>query len=104
MRSKTNIILKGKCISHEIDVLFKERELSLVECKFHGSVNAASDVVPLYIHSRYNDLKRTTRHFSNSDTISHCWIATNNRFTSDAIAYASCVDIQLLRDYPKTIA
>jgi hypothetical protein len=78
----------------------------MVECKFHGSVNAASDVkVPLYIHSRYNDLRGTTRHFSNSDTISHCWIATNNRFTSDAIAYASCVDIQLLSwDYPKTIA
>jgi hypothetical protein len=49
-------------------------------------------------------LRGTTRHFSNSDTISHCWIATNNRFTSDAIAYASCVDIQLKLGLSKTIA
>lgn len=103
--AKTNIILQGKCISHEIDVLFKkEGRIAMVECKFHGSINAASDVkVPLYIHSRYNDLKEEQHAiFSNSDTISDCWIATNNRFTSDAIAYASCVAIQLLSwDYPK---
>jgi hypothetical protein len=103
--AKTNIILQGKCISHEIDVLFKkENRIAMVECKFHGSVNAASDVkVPLYIHSRYNDIKEEQHAiFSNNDTISECWIATNNRFTSDAIAYASCVNINLLSwDYPK---
>jgi hypothetical protein len=82
------------------------------ELSLWWSVNFTEALMPLlmlrcllYIHSRYNDLRGTTRHFSNSDTISHCWIATNNRFTSDAIAYASCVDIQLLSwDYPKTIA
>lgn len=103
--AKTNIILQGKCVSHEIDVVFKkESRIAMVECKFHVSVNAASDIkVPLYIHSRYNDIKEEQHTiFSNNDTISECWIATNNRFTSDAIAYASCVDIKLLSwDYPK---
>jgi hypothetical protein len=103
--AKTNIILQGKCVSHEIDVVFKkESRIAMVECKFHVSINAASDIkVPLYIHSRYNDIKEEQHTiFSNNDTISECWIATNNRFTSDAIAYASCVDIKLLSwDYPK---
>ncbi|NRS90043.1 hypothetical protein HNQ02_002978 [Flavobacterium sp. 7E] len=103
--AKTNLILQGKCVSHEIDVLIKKDQvIAMVECKFHGSTNAASDVkVPLYIHSRFNDIKEK-KHlvFSNNDLVSKCWIATNNRFTSDAIAYAACSGIYLLSwDYPK---
>ncbi|MBC5839955.1 MAG: restriction endonuclease [Flavobacteriaceae bacterium] len=103
--TKINMILQGKCVSHEIDVLFKkEGQIAMVECKFHGSVTAASDVkVPLYIHSRFNDLKVLPHTiFSNNDVISECWIATNNRFTSDAITYAACAGLKLLSwNYPK---
>ena len=103
--TKINIVLQGQCVSHEIDVLFKKEDrISMVECKFHGSATAASDVkVPLYIHSRFNDLK-AKRHaiFANNDFIAECWIATNNRFTSDAITYAACAGLKLLSwDYPK---
>jgi transcriptional regulator NrdR family protein len=103
--TKTNLVLQGKCVSHEIDVLIKKGEnTAMVECKFHGSATAASDVkVPLYIHSRFNDLKVIPHTiFSKNDVVSDCWIATNNRFTSDAITYAACVGINLLSwDYPK---
>lgn len=103
--TKTNVILQGKCVSHEIDVFFKkEGQIAMVECKFHGSVTAASDVkVPLYIHSRFNDLKVLSHSiFSTNDTIADCWIATNNRFTSDAITYAACAGLNLLSwNYPK---
>lgn len=103
--TKTNVILQGKCVSHEIDVFFKkEGQIAMVECKFHGSITAASDVkVPLYIHSRFNDLKVLSHTiFSTNDTIADCWIATNNRFTSDAINYASCAGLNLLSwNYPK---
>ncbi len=32
----TNLILQGKCVSHEVDVLVKKNEIiAMVECKFH---------------------------------------------------------------------
>ena len=55
----TNLTLQGKCVSHEIDVLVKKNEtIAMVECKYHVGRDAASDVkVPMYILSRFNDLK-----------------------------------------------
>jgi hypothetical protein len=51
--------LPGKCVSHEIDVLIKkDNELAMVECKFHSAQENKSNVkVPLYVFSRFNDLK-----------------------------------------------
>jgi len=101
----TNLVLQGKCVSHEIDVLVKKEDLiAMVECKFHSSRDAASDVkIPLYVFSRFNDLKdRNHMIFSKKDTITQCWISTNNRFTADAIAFSKCSGINLLSwDYPK---
>lgn len=103
-QTKTNLILQGKCVSHEIDVALKKDDIiSMVECKFHGGRDANSDVkVPLYILSRFNDLK-DKKHpiFSNRDEISKCWIVTNNRFTTDAVGFAICSGMSLLSwDYP----
>jgi hypothetical protein len=39
--------------------------------------------------------------YGTDDTISKCWIATNNRFTSDAIDFAVCYGISCIGwDYP----
>jgi hypothetical protein len=101
----TNSILSGKCVSHEIDVLIKkDNELAMVECKFHSArENKSSVKVPLYVFSRFNDLKgRKQIVFSKNEIISTCWIVTNNRFTSDAIDFAKCSGMNLLSwDYPK---
>lgn len=103
--TKLNLTLQGKCISHEIDVLIKKNNLiSMVECKFHAGREAVSDVkVPMYILSRFNDLKdKEYSIFSKKDSISKCWIVTNNRFTSDAIAFAKCSVLNLLSwNYPE---
>ncbi|MCV9926675.1 ATP cone domain-containing protein [Flavobacterium sp. LS1R49] len=103
--TKTNLTLQGKCVSHEIDVLIKKNDsIAMVECKFHMGKEASTDVkVPMYILSRYNDLKER-RHsvFTDKDSISGCWIVTNNRFTSDAIAFGVCSGLNLLSwDFPK---
>lgn len=103
--TQTNLILEGKCVSHEIDVLIKKDQvISMIECKFHLGKDANSDVkVPMYILSRFNDLK-DRRHaiFTEKDFISKCWIATNNRFTLDAIAFAKCSGLSLLSwNYPE---
>jgi hypothetical protein len=104
--TKVDLILRGKCVSHEIDVLVKNNNIiSMVECKFHTGRDAATDVkVPMYILSRFNDLKEKKHEiFSRNDTISKCWIVTNNRFTSDAIDFAKCSGLNLLCwDYPES--
>lgn len=104
-QTQTNLIFDGKCISHEVDVLLKkENIISMIECKFHGNQDAKSDVkVPLYILSRFNDLREKDFSVFGSDyQIQHCWIVTNNRFTDDAIKFAICSGLNLLSwDYPK---
>jgi hypothetical protein len=75
----------------------------MVECKFHGSQDAKTDVkVPMYILSRFNDLKNNSYDlFQSSAEINECWIVTNNRFTDDAIKFALCSNLRLLSwDYP----
>lgn len=103
--TKLNLTLKGYCVSHEVDVLVKKSDqVSMIECKFHMSKDVTTDVkVPMYILSRFNDLK--VNHYSiftSNDMISNCWIVTNNRFSSDAIEFANCSGLKLLSwDYPE---
>lgn len=101
----TNLILQGKCVSHEIDVLIKKNGfIAMVECKFHLGKDANSDVkVPMYVLSRFNDLKERKHDiFTRKEIISKCWIVTNNRFTTDAISFAKCSDLNLLSwNYPE---
>ncbi len=101
----TNLFLTGKCVSHEIDIAIKKNDIiSMVECKFHSGRETNSDVkVPMYILSRFNDLKdRKHPVFSAKDEISKCWIVTNNRFTSESVIFATCSGLNMLSwDYPK---
>lgn len=95
----TNLTLQGKCVSHEVDVaVSKHGNTGMIECKFHNSREANSDVkVPMYILSRFNDLKANKHNvFTTNDTLSRCSIATNNRFTADAVTFANCCGLELL--------
>jgi hypothetical protein len=104
-RVQTNLVLQGKCVTHEIDVLIqKHSEFGMIECKFHAGREVASDVkVPMYILSRFNDLKTKSHPFFNTQSpLNSCWIVTNNRFTTDAITFANCSGLQLLSwNYPE---
>jgi len=106
--AQTNLFLSGRCVGHEVDVaIMKNNYIEMIECKFHGRSETNSDVkVPMYILSRFNDLKdRKHNIFTKHDTISGCWIVTNNRFTSDALAFAKCSGLQLLSwDYPEKLS
>jgi hypothetical protein len=103
--AQTNLFLSGKCVGHEIDVAIKKNNyIEMVECKFHAKSETNSDVkVPMYILSRFNDVKdRNHVIFTKNDKILGCWIVTNNRFTSDATAFANCSGLKLLSwDYPQ---
>lgn len=104
-QTKINVTLNGKCISHEIDVLLlKNDEVSMIECKFHSSQDAKSDVkIPMYILSRFNDVNDEKYDlFSSKQTISRCMIVTNNKFTTDAIQFGTCSGLSMLSwDYPQ---
>ena len=95
------VLMDGVCIQHEVDVLAKNgKSIEIVECKFHNRNDLKNDVkVPLYINSRYIDI---VQYNSNRDENFKCWLATNTRFTEDAIKYSKCAGISLIGwDYPE---
>lgn len=101
-KSERSVILKGKCVSHEIDVIAKkEDEIMIMECKYKNIAGVAVDVkVPLYINSRFEDVLNNGL-IQPPFTKYKGWIVTNSRFTDDAQAYANCKNINLLSwDYP----
>ncbi|MEX0931596.1 MAG: restriction endonuclease [Candidatus Paceibacterota bacterium] len=96
----TGQTLKGKCVSHEIDVVaHKGDELILVEAKFHNRHGFKSDVrTSLYMKARFDDL--SSELFDNRN-MTKGMIITNTKFTHEAIAYAECVGIALMSwSYP----
>lgn len=101
---KTNQTLNGQCVTHEIDVLAENhQETILVECKFGNAQSKISGVkVPLYIHSRFNDVTQMLHHNSlKTEKHYRCFIVTNTRFSEDATAYARCAGINLVSwDFP----
>jgi hypothetical protein len=99
---KVGQILKGKCVSHEVDVIArKDEHRILAECKFHNDKASTCNVkIPLYIHSRYRDI--IARDVDSEERPNEAWVVTNTRFTLDAITYGNCVGLYLLSwDYPK---
>ncbi len=104
-KTEVGVILKGECVTHEIDVLAeKDGNVYAIECKFHSRPDYSSNVkTPLYINSRFLDVQKQW----NSDSINKThlkqgWLVTNTRFTDDAINYGRCVGLTLLSwDYPK---
>jgi hypothetical protein len=105
-RVKVGEMLEGKCISHEVDVVAtRDKTLTIVETKFRVDYRGKTTVqVPLYINSRFNDLKGKLENEDRyKDFEINGYVVTNARFTADAIKYADCVGLGLISwDYPST--
>lgn len=103
--TKTDEFLNGVCVNHEVDIVAeKNGTVTIIECKFHGDEGRKCNVkVPLYINSRYRDIKaHWNQKKSQTKKLEKGWVATNTRFTADAITYGKCVGLYLLSwDYPK---
>ena len=102
-KTATGKIYEGKCVTHEIDVEAKsDSKLVLIECKFHNAGRNCDVKIPLYIDSRFRDIKNFRKNGNNKLDFEECWVVTNTRFTSDAVKYAKCANLKLLSwDYPK---
>ncbi|AXP82280.1 ATP cone domain protein [Mariniflexile rhizosphaerae] len=97
-------ILRGECVTHEIDVLAsKNGTTTVIECKFHSEEGRNCNVkVPLYIASRYKDVKSHWDSKPRDTVLNEGWLVTNTRFTEDALQYGKCIGLYLLSwDYPK---
>jgi len=98
-------IVQGHCVSHELDVIARNgNELFMVECKFFNSQGKNCNVqVPLYINSRFQDVKKTwEKDPVNQGLKLSGWVVTNTRFTSDALDYGKCAGLNMISwDYPR---
>ncbi len=102
--TRVSEILQGQCVSHEIDVVAKKNGNTIViECKFHSEEGRNCNVkVPLYIASRFKDVKGYWDSKPHETKLDIGWVVTNTRFTDDALQFGKCIGLYLLSwDYPK---
>ncbi len=93
--TKTNVIVQGKCVTHEIDVAAsKEERRIMVECKFHNQQGTKSDVkIALYVYARFKDV---------ASRFNEAWLVTNTKLTSDAIRFSNCSGMKAIGwSYPR---
>lgn len=94
-------IVKGYCVSHEIDVVAeKEGEHFLVEAKYHHEQGLRTDVkVALYVKARFEDIRRhleSKEHRDIRHQFHQALLITNTKFTTEAIAYGECAGIRMV--------
>ncbi len=96
-------IIKGCCVDHEVDVVArKDDQVFFIECKYHNYKGTYSDVkTALYIHSRFVDIEKAFKKSFSGNNKYTGWLVTNTKCTSDAIKYASCVNLKIIAwQYP----
>lgn len=89
----TDQIVQGKCVPHEVDVIaWKEKELIMVEAKFHTDFNLKSDLkIVLYVKARYDDIFGLEYNYGGvKRKLTEGWIITNTKFSNTAIQYGQC--------------
>lgn len=89
-----NRIVQGRCVSHEIDIIAKDHQTYMVECKFHNQLGGRTDIkVALYTYARFLDVK--VKGFDQA------WLITNTKVTQEVKTYALCVGMRITSwDYP----
>ncbi len=102
--TQVGVIVQGDCVQHEIDVIAqKDNQHYMIECKYHSDQGRTCNVkIPLYIQSRFLDVKAKWEHQKGHETKLHKGgVYTNTRFTTDAVQYGKCVGLLLTSwDYP----
>ena len=92
-KTKTNVIVKGFCVTHEVDVLAeKEGNLFMIECKFHNTPGIYTGLKEvMYTYARFLDIKQGP----NDHRFVKAWLFTNTKFSHDAKKYAKCRNVLL---------
>ena len=96
---EVGLVIEGRCISHEIDVLAKKpTEWLMLECKFRNRQGEKVNVKnPLYIKSRFEDVSYNWEKVNRPNRIHYRGgIVTNSQFSEDALRYGNCVKLKML--------
>lgn len=96
--AKTRVLLQGKCVVHELDVIAeKDGECLITEAKFHAQPGTKSDLqVVLYCYARFLDLQNAPIKGEAPCDTKKGLVVTNTKFTKAAIDYAECVGLDLI--------
>lgn len=104
--AENNILAKGECAEHEIDMMaWNDSRFIVAEAKFHNEIGLKSDLkVALYVKARFEDLKKTIFNLNGKErNFDDAYLITNTKFTSPAIDYAKCSGLSLIGwNYPDT--
>ncbi|MEI6316653.1 MAG: restriction endonuclease [bacterium] len=103
-KTRRDVILKGKCVTHEIDVIASEgTKRFLVEAKYHNDANIKTHVdVIMYADARLIDIVKNESASNQKKYEYAMWVVTNTKFTDAAIQYAKCRGIRLTGwNYPR---
>jgi len=89
--------IRGRCVKHEIDiVLNKDEEHAIVECKYHNEEGYYTGLKSaLYTYARFLDLQECFKK-GKCKNFTDVWLATNTKFSAEAIQYATCRGVKLL--------
>lgn len=105
--ARVHSMIQGACVLHEIDVIAtypykKGPELEpqlkyhLIECKYHHATGIYTGLKEtLYTYARFLDLQDGWRQ-GKCQQFDQAWLATNTKFSTDAITYANCKNIRML--------
>lgn len=97
-QTKTNIIMQGRCIQHEIDISAIRADYQmLIESKFHNDQEIKNDLkTVLYVKARMDDLRSFAE-----NKFDDFYLVSNTSFSKDAIKFAECSQLKLLGfNYP----
>lgn len=101
--TKVHSIVRGACVSHEIDVIATKGEDNfMIECKYHnipGIYTGLKEV--LYTYARFLDLQDGFKAGIGRE-FKQPWLVCNTKFSDDAIQYANCKGMRMIGwNYPK---
>ena len=95
--TKVHNILRGFCVSHEVDVVATKSDKSyMIECKYHnlpGIYTGLREV--LYTYARFLDLLEGAKQ-GLCQNFEQPWLVCNTKFSEDTIEYADCKKIRLI--------
>lgn len=95
--TKVRQILRGECITHEIDIIAsKNGNSAMIEAKFHNNPGTRSQIhVALYTQARFEDVRVKNK-------LDEAWLVTNTKTTGDVNIYAQCKKIKVISwSYPE---
>lgn len=105
--ARVHSMVQGVCVLHEIDVIATKPfvpepgldpilKYYMIECKYHHATGIYTGLKEtMYTYARFLDLQDGWKQ-GLCQQFDQPWLATNTKFSTDAIAYANCKNIKLL--------